>query len=82
MILRKTLVNTQPAVGELIKEIRTLTCLTQEQLASVLGVTYSTVNRWENGRGKPSLMGLKRIEEILQTMGSQGMDLLQKYLTK
>ncbi len=45
MALGKTLVNTQPAVGELIKEIRTLTSLTQEQLAVALGVTYSTVNR-------------------------------------
>lgn len=38
----------QPKVGILIYELRQLTKLTQVQLAKVLGVSYETINRWEN----------------------------------
>ena len=34
----------------LIKQIRSTTGFTQEQLASELGVTFGTVNGWENGK--------------------------------
>ncbi|MEH2251916.1 helix-turn-helix transcriptional regulator [Nostoc sp.] len=34
--------------------MRLLTGLTQEQFAAKLGVTYPTINRWENGRATPS----------------------------
>ncbi|MEH2028370.1 MAG: helix-turn-helix transcriptional regulator [Nostoc sp.] len=39
----------QPEVGKLILKLRTITGLIQEEFATSLGVTYSTVNRWENG---------------------------------
>jgi hypothetical protein len=29
-----------------------------------IGVTYSTVNRWENGKGKPSPLAILRIERL------------------
>lgn len=38
--------------------------LTQEQFAAKVGVTFSTVNRWENGKGTPSPLALRRIEEL------------------
>jgi putative transcriptional regulator len=53
--------------------------LTQEQFAIHLGVTYSTVNRWENKRSKLSPMAMQRIEKLLQEMGDQGQKLLAKY---
>ncbi|MBD2778244.1 helix-turn-helix domain-containing protein [Iningainema tapete] len=28
--------------------------LTQEKFAAFVGVTYARINRWENGRAKPS----------------------------
>jgi putative transcriptional regulator len=37
----------------LVKEIRTVRGLTQEQLARELDVTFSTVNCWENGKHRP-----------------------------
>lgn len=70
----------QPKVGQLIREIRLLTCLTQEQFAARLGVTYSTVNRWENSRSSPSPVAMKLVENLLQDLGEQGQDLLAKYL--
>ncbi len=39
----------QPKVGTLIHKLRQVTKLTQVQLAEVLGISYETINRWENG---------------------------------
>lgn len=47
--------------GDIIKELRARLGLTQEQFAAKVGVTWSTVNRWENGRGKPSPLALRQI---------------------
>jgi putative transcriptional regulator len=70
----------QAEVGGLVRELRLLTGLTQEQFAAYLGVTYATINRWENGRSKPSPMAMDKIEQKLQEFGEQGQELLQKYL--
>lgn len=37
----------------LIKELRTALGLTQEALAHELGVSFTTVNGWENGHRRP-----------------------------
>ena len=47
-----------------IKELRTNLGLTQEQFAAKLGVTFTTVNRWENNKAKPSPLALQKIEEL------------------
>ncbi len=39
---------------ESIKALRQSRGETQEQFAARVGVTYSTVNRWERGHAKPS----------------------------
>ena len=80
MIINKPLVIKQPEAGRLIRELRILTGLTQEQFAAVLGITYSTANRWENGHAKPSPLGMQKIKEMLQEMGEPGEKLLTKYL--
>ncbi|MBD2682658.1 MULTISPECIES: DNA-binding transcriptional regulator [Nostoc] len=79
MAIKKGLIKNQPEVGKLIREIRNLTGLTQEQFAASLGVTYSTANRWENGRSKPSPLAMQKIQQILNEMGEQGQELLLKY---
>lgn len=81
MTTKRPLVVNQPTVvGKLIRELRFLNGLTQEQFAAKLGVTYSTINRWENGRAKPSPLAIEKIEAQLLEMGEQGKDLLTKYL--
>lgn len=80
MTTKKPLVVNQPTVGKLIREFRLLTGLTQEQFAAKLGVTYSTINRWENGRSKPSPIAIKLLEQKLDEMGDRGKELLKKYL--
>ena len=39
-----------------IKELRTKLGLTQEEFARLLGVGFTTVNRWENGKAVPILL--------------------------
>ncbi|OUL33426.1 transcriptional regulator [Nostoc sp. T09] len=80
MTIKKPLAINQPEIGQIIRDLRLYAGLTQEQLASTLGVTYSTINRWENGRSKPSPLAMGKIEEILKEMGHEGQDLLAKYL--
>ncbi|MDZ8226721.1 helix-turn-helix domain-containing protein [Nostoc sp. ChiVER01] len=80
MTIKKPLAINQPEVGQIIHDLRLAFGLTQEQFAATLGVTYTTINRWENGRSKPSPMAMKLIELKLDEMGSQGQDLLAKYL--
>ncbi|MBD2101771.1 DNA-binding transcriptional regulator [Leptolyngbya sp. FACHB-261] len=65
--------------NELVLELRQQLGLTQEKLAAKLGVTVSTINRWENGKTAPSPLGLKQIEEMLRQMGEGGRSLLAKH---
>ena len=51
-------------LSKMIRKLRTSHGLTQEQFAVKVGVTYSTVNRWENNKGKPSPLAMLRIEEL------------------
>lgn len=81
MTIKKPLAIKQPEVGKIIRELRLLTGLTQEQFAATLGVTFSTINRWENGHSKPSPLALGKVEKMLEEMGDQGHDLLGKYLS-
>lgn len=71
--------NAQLDISLLVRELRERTRLTQEKFAAKLGVTYPTINRWENGRAKPSPLALKQIEDLLRDLGERGNDLLAKY---
>ncbi|MBC2712333.1 MAG: helix-turn-helix transcriptional regulator [Desulfosarcina sp.] len=75
---RRIALNTQADIPRLIRELRQRTGLTQEKFAAKLGVTFPTINRWENGRAKPSPLAMQRIEELLRSMGDDGADLLQR----
>jgi putative transcriptional regulator len=54
----------------LIHELRKRFGLTQEQFAQFLGVTYSTVNHWENGKRVPQPFLLKRLLEMKAELSS------------
>ncbi len=71
--------NTQADIPRLIRELRQRTGLTQEKFAAKLGVTFPTINRWENGRAKPSPLALKQIEDLLRDLGEKGRDLLEAF---
>lgn len=68
-------------IAELVRETRQRLGLTQTQFAQELGVSFQSVNRWENGRNMPLPMALKLMEGMLRQMGDRGSDLLDKYFS-
>jgi len=53
-------------IGAAIKEIRIKSLMSQNDFAHELGVSFSTVNRWEKGRAMPNYKALKKIREFCQ----------------
>lgn len=49
---------------DIIKTIRTELNITQEQLARELNISFSTINRWENGHTSPSKLAKMRLLEF------------------
>lgn len=45
--------------SEKVKYVRNKLNLSQEKLAQELGVSYATINRWENGSYNPSHLAKK-----------------------
>ena len=43
--------------------------MTQEEFAHAIGVTVSTVNRWENGHVEPSRLARKAMESLAVQIG-------------
>ncbi|HEY9895631.1 MAG TPA: helix-turn-helix transcriptional regulator [Candidatus Sericytochromatia bacterium] len=60
----------QPAIGQLIRELRQTLQLTQEKFAAQLGVSFPTINRWENGHATPSPLALKQIDSLLNQLAA------------
>jgi putative transcriptional regulator len=58
-------------IPALIKELRERLGLTQEQFAQKVGVTYSTVNHWENGKRTPQPYLVQRLRELKEELDSE-----------
>lgn len=52
--------------GEAVKEIRKQSLLSQQDFADALGVSFSTVNRWENNKAMPGYQALKKIKNYCE----------------
>ena len=65
--------------SDLVRTLRDRLGLTQEQFASRLGVTFASVNRWENGHVTPSRLALRQIEDLVRGMAAEGEDLLRDF---
>ncbi len=55
---------TDENVHRSIRELRIRLGMTQEEFAHAVAVTFSTVNRWENGHAKPSKLARRAIEAL------------------
>jgi len=51
---------------EAIKEIRGKCLLSQSDFAKEIGVSFSTINRWENGKALPKISTLKKINDFCE----------------
>lgn len=69
-------------LANLVRETRQRLELSQAKFTAKLGVSFQSINRWENGRTKPLPIALKQIEQLLHQMGETGQDLLVKYFTE
>jgi putative transcriptional regulator len=56
----------------LVKEVRNQLGLSQEDLARELGVSFATVNRWENGQSKPSKLAKAQLDAFCAKRIKQG----------
>ena len=57
---------------ELVKNVRNQLGLSQEELAQALGVSFSTVNRWENGKTTPLKLARTQFDAFCLKMIRQG----------
>jgi DNA-binding transcriptional regulator YiaG len=49
--------------------MRNQLAMTQEEFAHALGITVSTVNRWENGHSEPSKLARATIARLASSHG-------------
>ncbi|MBD1849168.1 helix-turn-helix transcriptional regulator [Leptolyngbya sp. FACHB-711] len=77
-----TVEGAQVVLPGLIRQTRQCLGLTQTQFAAKLGVSFLSVNRWENGHHQPLPIVLKQIEALLHEMGAEGQDLLKQYYAR
>lgn len=57
------------AYSDEIKKIRKKCFLSQESFGRELGVSFSSINRWEGGKTKPNMSAMKKIKEFCKTQG-------------
>ena len=62
----------QPDYPSLVKEVRRQLSISQEDLARELGVSYATVNRWENRQAKPSKLARAQLDSFCERMMETG----------
>jgi DNA-binding transcriptional regulator YiaG len=64
--------------GEFVRSLRRELKMTQEEFAHELGITVGTVNRWENGRFRPSKLARATLLDFAQRHGHPVHDLANK----
>jgi putative transcriptional regulator len=55
-----------------VKAVRAALNLSQEDLAHAIGVSFATVNRWENGKTLPSKLALNQFNLFFKTQKELG----------
>ena len=50
-----------------IRNVRQQSLMSQEAFAQALGVSFTTVNRWESGKSKSNYKAMKQIDEFCKT---------------
>ena len=53
----------------IIKTIRNKNFITQTELAEQLGVSFASVNRWEQGHHEPTMKAKRKIAQICRESG-------------
>ncbi|MFT4445097.1 helix-turn-helix domain-containing protein [Parvimonas sp. G1967] len=53
--------------SEEIKKIRQKCFLSQEAFGREIGVSFSSVNRWECGKSKPNMLAMKKLKSFVKS---------------
>ena len=56
-------------MSQVVRTIRQQLNMTQEEFAHAIGITVGTVNRWENGRFRPSKLARATLLNLAQRHG-------------
>ena len=62
----------KPDYRALVKEVRGQLGISQEDLAHEIGVSFATVNRWENGQVQPSRLARNHFHAFCDRMEEEG----------
>lgn len=57
---------------KIVKEVRRQLGISQEELAHKLGISFATINRWENGKTTPSKLARIQFESFCVEMKKLG----------
>ena len=57
-----------------IKKLREHMIISQNELAVILGVSFSSVNRWENGKHEPTIKVKRKLNELFIKNNIKGDD--------
>lgn len=63
---------------DIIITLRNKLIITQEELAKTLGVSYVSVNRWENGQHEPTVKIKRKIKELCDRNNIDFYDFIEK----
>ena len=55
--------------AEAIKELRKKLILTQTEFAELLGVSFQSINRWENGKHEPTIKVKRKLDTYFKQHG-------------
>ena len=58
--------------NEAIKKLRLKLLLTQAEFASLLGVSFESVNRWENGKNEPTMRVKRKLAQLFKENEIEG----------
>lgn len=54
---------------DVIKALREKLIISQDELAKMLGVSFVSVNRWENGHHEPTIKVKRKLVQLLKENG-------------
>jgi DNA-binding transcriptional regulator YiaG len=58
--------------SQIVKTVRDQLHLSQEDLAREIGVSFATINRWENGRTKPFRLARQEFDKFCKRKSREG----------
>lgn len=69
------------AFGEFLRDLRNELGLSQEGLASQLGLSFPTVSRWERGRAKPDSAAFQILSQFIMNLDDAHATLRDRFIT-